>query len=66
MANSGVGDISGPPFNRAPFDCGLIMAVFILGHLIEYGQNPGVIPILIRITPKADAYSRGTMIDAEA
>ncbi len=26
-------------FNRAVLDCALIMSVFILAHLIEYGQN---------------------------
>jgi protein-S-isoprenylcysteine O-methyltransferase Ste14 len=38
-------------FNRAILDCGLIMAVFILAHLIEYGQNSGVLPILIKNVP---------------
>ena len=38
-------------FNRALLDCGLVMAVFILAHLIEYGQNAGVIPILIKNVP---------------
>ncbi len=38
-------------FNRAILDCGLILAVFILAHLIEYGQNSGVIPILIKNVP---------------
>jgi protein-S-isoprenylcysteine O-methyltransferase Ste14 len=38
-------------FNRAVLDCSLIMLVFILAHLIEYGQNSGVFPILIRNVP---------------
>ena len=38
-------------FNRAILDCSLIMLVFILAHLIEYGQNTGVLPILIRSVP---------------
>ena len=38
-------------FNRAFFDCSLIMLVFVLAHLIEYGQNSGVFPILIRNVP---------------
>jgi protein-S-isoprenylcysteine O-methyltransferase Ste14 len=38
-------------FNRAVLDCSLIMSVFILAHLIEYFQNAGVLPILIRNVP---------------
>ncbi|HEX5470417.1 MAG TPA: isoprenylcysteine carboxylmethyltransferase family protein [Lacipirellulaceae bacterium] len=38
-------------FNRAVLDCGLIMSVFILAHLIEYGQNAHVLPILIKGVP---------------
>jgi protein-S-isoprenylcysteine O-methyltransferase Ste14 len=38
-------------FNRAILDCSLIMLVFILAHLIEYGQNSGVFPVLIRNVP---------------
>jgi len=38
-------------FNRAVLDCSLIMLVFILAHLIEYGQSSGVFPILIRNVP---------------
>jgi protein-S-isoprenylcysteine O-methyltransferase Ste14 len=38
-------------FNRAVLDCGLLMSAFILAHLIEYGQNAGVIPILLRNVP---------------
>jgi protein-S-isoprenylcysteine O-methyltransferase Ste14 len=33
-------------FNRAVLDCTLLMSVFILAHLIEYGQKAGVIPLL--------------------
>ncbi|HVT26736.1 MAG TPA: isoprenylcysteine carboxylmethyltransferase family protein [Lacipirellulaceae bacterium] len=38
-------------FNRAVLDCALIMSVFILAHLIEYGQNAHVLPILIKGVP---------------
>jgi protein-S-isoprenylcysteine O-methyltransferase Ste14 len=38
-------------FNRAILDCGLIMLVYILAHLIEYGQNCGVLPVLIKNVP---------------
>jgi len=38
-------------FNRAILDCALIMSVFILAHLIEYGQNAHVLPILIKDVP---------------
>jgi protein-S-isoprenylcysteine O-methyltransferase Ste14 len=32
-------------FNRAVLDCGLIMSVFILAHLIEYAQTAGWVPV---------------------
>jgi protein-S-isoprenylcysteine O-methyltransferase Ste14 len=38
-------------YNRAVLDCGLLMSVYILAHLIGYAQNAGVIPILIRNVP---------------
>jgi protein-S-isoprenylcysteine O-methyltransferase Ste14 len=33
-------------FNLAILDCASIMMVFVLAHLIEYGQNEGIVPIL--------------------
>ena len=38
-------------FNRAVLDCGLIITVFLLAHVIEYGQNCNVVPILIKGIP---------------
>jgi len=35
-------------FNRAILDCALITLVFVLAHLVEYGQNCGIVPVLIR------------------
>lgn len=35
-------------FNRAVLDCGAILSVYILAHLMEYAQNVGVVPIFIR------------------
>lgn len=38
-------------FNRAILDCGLIMTVFLLAHVIEYGQNSNVVPVFIQGVP---------------
>jgi protein-S-isoprenylcysteine O-methyltransferase Ste14 len=38
-------------FNRAVLHCSFIMLVYILAHLIEYGQDAGVIPVLLRNVP---------------
>jgi len=38
-------------FNRAVLDCTLILSVYGLAHAMEYFQNIGVIPILIRNVP---------------
>ncbi|HEX3599832.1 MAG TPA: isoprenylcysteine carboxylmethyltransferase family protein [Lacipirellulaceae bacterium] len=38
-------------FNRAVVYSGFIMCAYVLAHLIEYGQNTGIIPILIRNVP---------------
>jgi protein-S-isoprenylcysteine O-methyltransferase Ste14 len=38
-------------FNLAILDGASIMMVFVLAHLIEYGQNAGVVPMLFRRIP---------------
>jgi protein-S-isoprenylcysteine O-methyltransferase Ste14 len=38
-------------FNRSVVHCGFIMLSFLLAHLIEYAQDAGVVPILIRNVP---------------
>src|SRR5262245_44407085 len=38
-------------FNRSVLHCGFMMLIFMLGHIIEYFQNVGVIPILFRNIP---------------
>jgi len=38
-------------FNRAVLDCTLILSVYGLAHAMEYFQNVGVIPILVRHVP---------------
>jgi hypothetical protein len=38
-------------FNRAVLDCTLILSVYALAHAMEYFQNAGVIPILVRNVP---------------
>jgi protein-S-isoprenylcysteine O-methyltransferase Ste14 len=43
--------ISPKIFNRAVLHCSYIMLVYILAHLIEYGQGAGVIPVLLRDVP---------------
>lgn len=43
--------ISPKIFNRAVLHCSYIMLVYILAHLIEYGQGAGVIPVLLHDVP---------------
>jgi protein-S-isoprenylcysteine O-methyltransferase Ste14 len=38
-------------FNRAVLHCGFIMLAYVLAHLIEYAQDAGVVPILLRNVP---------------
>jgi protein-S-isoprenylcysteine O-methyltransferase Ste14 len=38
-------------FNRSVLHCGFIMLAYILAHLIEYAQDVGVVPILLRNVP---------------
>ena len=38
-------------FNRAVLHCSFIMLAYVLAHLIEYAQNAGVVPILLRNVP---------------
>ncbi len=38
-------------FNRSVLHCGFIMLAYVLAHLIEYAQNAGVVPILLRNVP---------------
>lgn len=38
-------------FNRAVLHCSFIMLAYVLAHLIEYAQDAGVLPILLRNVP---------------
>jgi protein-S-isoprenylcysteine O-methyltransferase Ste14 len=38
-------------FNRSVLHCGFMMLIYMLGHMIEYFQNVGVIPIFFRNVP---------------
>jgi protein-S-isoprenylcysteine O-methyltransferase Ste14 len=38
-------------FNRSVLHCGFIMLSYLLAHLIEYAQDAGVVPILLRNVP---------------
>jgi hypothetical protein len=38
-------------FNRSVLHCSFMMLIYMLGHIIEYFQNVGVIPILFRNVP---------------